>query len=54
MYMFIFKIFISQQLRLTQDKYMFYLAEDTSKPLTFSKRIYFGNACNLKKIEKQN
>lgn len=56
MYTFIFQIFISQQLllyniptlRQTQEKYISYLVEDTSKPLTFSKRIYFGNFCNLK------
>lgn len=56
MYTFIFQTFISQQLllyktptlRWTQEKYISYLVEDISKPLTFSKRIYFGNFCNLK------
>lgn len=59
MYAFIFKIFISQRLppytkfKMNTKQIHFYLAEDTSKPLTFSKRIYFGNFCNLKQKQKQ-
>lgn len=40
--------------RRTRDKYIFYLVEDTSKPLTFSRRIYFGNFCNLKSKQTKN
>lgn len=56
---FIFKIFISQWLlqytksEMNTMQIHFYLVEDTSKPLTFSKRIYFGNFCNLKQKQKQ-
>lgn len=54
MYVFVFKIFISQWLpqytkfKMNTKQTHFYLVEDTSKPLTFSKRMYFGNFCNLK------